>query len=50
MPCQLRLKFPGAVYHVNSRGHRPEAIYRDDADRLAQLDILAHALEPKNRS
>ena len=25
-----RLEFPGAVYHVTSRGDRREAIYRDD--------------------
>ena len=37
----LRPEFPGAVYHVTSRGDRRAAIYRDGVDRRAQLDILA---------
>ncbi|MBA5608618.1 transposase [Duganella sp. FT3S] len=41
MTRPLRLEFAGALYHVTSRGDRSEAIYRDDADRLAWLDILA---------
>lgn len=41
MARPLRLEFPGAVYHVMSRGNRREAIYRDDADRRAWLRILA---------
>ena len=45
MSRPLRIEFPGAVYHVTSRGDRREAIYRDDADRLAQLDILAQAMK-----
>lgn len=45
MSRPLRIEFPGAVYHVTSRGDRREPIYRDDADRQAQLQILAEALE-----
>ncbi|MFT3819527.1 MAG: transposase [Rubrivivax sp.] len=45
MSRPLRLEFAGAVYHVTSRGDRREAIYRDDADREAQLDVLAHAMD-----
>ena len=45
MSRALRIEFPGAVYHVTSRGDQREAIYRDDADRRAQLDILAQALD-----
>lgn len=41
MTRPLRLEFAGALYHVTSRGDHSEAIYRDDADRLAWLDILA---------
>ena len=41
----LRIEFPGAVYHVTSRGDRREAIYRDDVDREAQLVVLAQACE-----
>lgn len=36
----LRVQFSGALYHVTARGNRQEAIYRDDRDRLAWLDIL----------
>jgi putative transposase len=45
MSRPLRLEFPGAVYHVTSRGDRREAIYRDDADRACQLAVLAQAAE-----
>ena len=44
MARPLRLEFPGATYHVTSRGDRREPIYRDDADRSAQLQIIAAAL------
>jgi REP element-mobilizing transposase RayT len=37
----FRLEFPGALYHVTSRGNRRSWIYRDDTDRLAWLDIVA---------
>ncbi len=40
-----RIEFPGAVYHLTSRGDRREPIYADDHDRGAQLDIVALALE-----
>ncbi|MGJ8642370.1 MAG: hypothetical protein ACSHX9_03095 [Luteolibacter sp.] len=33
MPRQLRIEYPGAIYHVMARGNRLEAIVRDDADR-----------------
>jgi hypothetical protein len=45
MSRPLRIEFPGAVYHITSRVHRREPIYRDDDDRLAQLDVIAHAME-----
>jgi len=41
----LRIEFPGAVYHLTSRGERREPIYADDHDRAAQLAIVALALE-----
>ncbi len=41
MTRPLRLQFPGALYHVTSRGNRRSRIYRDDTDRLAWLDVLA---------
>ena len=45
MARPLRIEFPGAVYHVTSRGDRREPIYRDDDDRLAQLDVIAQAMD-----
>ena len=45
MARQLRLQFPGALYHVTSRGNRRCVIYRDDTDRFAWLDVLALACE-----
>ena len=41
----LQIEFPGAVYHVTARGDRREPIYRDDADRTAQLHVIAQAME-----
>lgn len=45
MARPLRLEFPGATYHVTSRGDRREAIYRDDADRAAHLQVVAAAMD-----
>ena len=41
----LRIEFPGAVYHVTSRGNRQEPIFRDAADRRRLLDIVDQAME-----
>jgi putative transposase len=30
MPRQLRIEYPGAIYHVMSRGDRREDIFKDD--------------------
>jgi putative transposase len=40
----LRIEFPGAIYHVTSRGDRSEAIFVDDDDRGALLNVVAQAL------
>jgi len=45
MSRPLRIEFPGAVYHVTSRGDRQEDIFRDPEDRSAFLAILGHAME-----
>ena len=37
-------RVPGATYHVTSRGDRREPIYRDDADRVAQLQVVGAAM------
>lgn len=43
MARQLRLEYPGAVYHVTSRGNARNPIFTDDEDRNAFLRIL-HAV------
>lgn len=45
MSRPLRLEFPGAVYHVTSRGDRREFIYRDDVDREAHLAVIEQAMD-----
>lgn len=45
MSRPLRIEFPGAIYHVTSRGDRREPIYHDDEDRVAQIDVIARAME-----
>jgi putative transposase len=45
MARPLRIEFPGAVYHVTSRGDRREPIFVDDSDRAALLDVAGHSLE-----
>ena len=45
MARPLRLEFPGAIYHVTSRGDRREAIYEEDTDRLEWLAILSKVCE-----
>jgi REP element-mobilizing transposase RayT/DNA-directed RNA polymerase specialized sigma24 family protein len=44
MARPLRIEFPGAVYHVTSRGDRREPIFVDDHDRQGFLDVVAQAL------
>jgi putative transposase len=40
MARPLRITFPGAVYHVTSRGNEKKPIFGDDGDRLFFLDTL----------
>lgn len=40
MARPLRIEYPGAIYHVMSRGNARQAIFRDDADRLKLLEYL----------
>src|SRR5882672_8831382 len=44
MARPLRIEFPGAVYHVTSRGDRREPIFVDDEDRRILLDLVGQAL------
>ena len=45
MARPLRIQFPGAVYHVISRGNKREPIVRDDDDREKRVDGLQCAVE-----
>ncbi len=41
MSRQLRIEYPGAVYHVYARGNARQTIFLDNEDRLSFLDILS---------
>ncbi len=45
MPCQVRLEYPGAMYHVMSRGNRRQDIYLHDVDRQDFLQTLTEACQ-----
>jgi putative transposase len=45
MPRKLRVEYPGAVYHVMSRGDRREDIFLDDVDRQDFVKTLAEACQ-----
>ena len=45
MARSLRIEFPGAFYHVTSRGNARQEIVRDDADREKWLDWLRRTIE-----
>jgi putative transposase len=40
MARPLRIEYPGAVYHVTSRGNAGQAIFRNDEDRATFLSTL----------
>jgi hypothetical protein len=42
MARQLRIEFPGSLYHVTSRGNARQAIYEND--REAYLQVLSTVL------
>ena len=41
----LRIEYPGAVYHITSRGNARQNIYTDDDDREKFLSIFALVVE-----
>jgi putative transposase len=45
MARPLRLEFPGAVYHVTSRGNARQDIVADDRDRTEFISLLAHVVD-----
>lgn len=50
MARQLRIQYPGAFYHITSRGNDRQNIYRDQEDYLIFLDKLKDSLEVYNIS
>jgi len=48
MARPLRIEFPGAVYHVTSRGNAKQAIFIDDEDRGVFFDVLSMVVERFN--
>lgn len=50
MPRRPRIQFPGALYHVTSRGDRKEPIFSDDYDRNIFLEVIGKAAERFNLS
>lgn len=48
MARPLRIEFPGAIYHVTSRGNALLAIYEDDQDRHSFLKALQEVIERYN--
>ena len=45
MARPLRIQYPGAIYHVTSRGNARNPIFRDDLDRKTFLDLLETVTE-----
>src|SRR5437773_2165835 len=45
MSRQIRLEFPGALYHVTQRGNNQQNIFLDDADRNVFLELLGESVE-----
>ena len=48
MARPLRIEYPGAVYHVTTRGNARQAVFRDDRDRKAFLEVLESVVEKSN--
>ena len=44
MARPLRIEYPGAVYHVTSRGNDRREVFRDDEDRALFLDVLGRTV------
>jgi putative transposase len=42
MARPLRIEYPGALYHVMTRGNGKQKIFRNDKDRQTFLDLLNH--------
>ena len=40
MSRPLRIEFPGAIYHITTRGNEKKAIFRNDQDKKSYLELL----------
>ena len=45
MARPLRLEFPGALFHVISRGNAKQEIFADDRDSVRFLELLGESVE-----
>jgi len=45
MTRPLRIEYPGAWYHVTTRGNEQREIFRDDKDRIRFLEALEESIE-----
>lgn len=50
MARQLRIQYPGAFYHVTSRGNERQKIYKDKEDNELFIEKLSESLEVYNVS
>ena len=48
MARPLRIEYPGAVYHVTSRGNEKKPVFKDDTDRENFLNTLQHVKKRYN--
>jgi len=48
MARRLRIEFPGALYHITSRGDHRQAIYENDRDRELFLEVFAETVDRCN--
>ena len=47
MARPIRIEYPGAVYHIITRGNNRQFVFRDDQDRRTYLEKLALYCEEK---
>ncbi len=48
MARQLRIEYPGAVYHITTRGNARNNIFHDDRDRENFLKLLSEVVKRYN--
>ena len=48
MARPLRIEFPGAVYHITSRGNAQKAIFLDDKDCAGFLEVVSSVVKRFN--